>query len=87
MKKFILGIFSVIFVIPILESITELICSWIEVLKVGSTKRVIIGNNEIADLQMQLEPIQTQAIGFSVPNNEDYYEDFEENRSKNKIGF
>ena len=44
-------------------------------------------NKEIEDLQMQLEPINTNCIGFEVPNQEEYYEDDWEEENKNKIGF
>ena len=36
---------------------------------------------------MQLEPINTNCIGFKVPNQEEYYEDDWEEENKNKIGF
>lgn len=35
-----------------------------------------------------LEPVNTQAIGFSIPSDEEYYDDYEEDMSKtNPIGF
>jgi hypothetical protein len=43
-------------------------------------------NKEIEDLQMQLEPINTNCIGFEVPNQEEYEDDKWE-EDKNKIGF
>ena len=67
MKKlivYILGIFTVISIIPIFESLTELISAWIEVLKCKPMEIVLKENNKIADLQAKLEPVSTQAIGF-----------------------
>lgn len=90
MKKliiFALGMASIVTLIPLLESITELICSWLEVLKAIPMKRVLVVNNEIADLQAKLEPQSTSCIGFV--HNEEYPNDdeWEEDKIKNKIGF
>lgn len=90
MKKltaYILGIVTVITFIPILESLTEAVCSWLEVLKIVPMKKTLIGNNEIQDLQAKLEPVSTSCIGFV--QNEEYPEDddWEEDKIKNKIGF
>lgn len=90
MKKlisYILGMVTILTLIPLLESITELICSWLEVLKAIPMKRVLVVNNEIADLQAKLEPQSTSCIGFV--HNEEYPNDneWEEDKIKNKIGF
>lgn len=92
MKKliaYILGMVTIITFIPILESLTELICSWLEVLKAIPMKKVLVVNAEIQDLQAKLEPVSTSCIGFV--QNEEYPEDddWEEDkcRVKNKIGF
>ena len=90
MKKltaYILGIITVITLIPILESLTDVVCSWLEVLKIIPMKKTLVGNNEIQDLQAKLEPVSTSCIGFV--QNEEYPEDdeLEEDKIKNKIGF
>ena len=76
--------------IPLLESITELICSCLEVLKSYPMKRVLIVNNEIADLQAKLEPQSTSCVGFihneEYPEDDDEWED-DKVKNKNKIGF
>ena len=77
----------VILAIPIIEQITEIVCDGLEVLKGKNTKKVMQINKEIEDLQMQLEPINTNCIGFKVPNQEEYYDDDWEEENKNKIGF
>ena len=87
LKCYILGMITVILAIPIIEQITEIVCGGLEVLKGKSTKKVMQINKEIEDLQMQLEPINTNCIGFEVPNQEEYYEDDWEEENKNKIGF
>lgn len=38
------------------------------------------------DLQEQLEPVNTNCIGFEAPNTQ-YYDDWEDNKVKNRIGF
>ena len=87
LKCYILGMMTVILAIPIIEQITEIVCGGLEVLKGKNTKKVMQINKEIEDLQMQLEPINTNCIGFKVPNQEEYYEDDWEEENKNKIGF
>ena len=87
LKCYILGMMTVILAIPIIEQITEIVCGGLEVLKGKNTKKVMQINKEIEDLQMQLEPINTNCIGFKVPNQEEYYEDDWEEDNKNKIGF
>ena len=87
LKCYILGMMTVILAIPIIEQITEIVCGGLEVLKGKNTKKVMQINKEIEDLQMQLEPINTNCIGFEVPNQEEYYEDDREEENKNKIGF
>ena len=87
LKCYILGMMTIILAIPIIEQITEIVCGGLEVLKGKNTKKVMQINKEIEDLQMQLEPINTNCIGFKVPNQEEYYEDDWEEENKNKIGF
>ena len=90
MKKltaFALGMVSVIAVIPILESLTDLTVAYIESWKGNPIKRALISNNEIADLQAQLEPVNSQLMGFAIPNDEEYYEDEFEDKGKIKVGF
>lgn len=87
MKKFIFGIVFYIACIPIIESLVDLILSWIETKKIGNVKKVTIGNKEISDLQAQMEEVYTNAIGFQVPSDSEEYEDEYEDKLKNKIGF
>jgi hypothetical protein len=87
LKCYIFGMMTVILAIPIIEQITEIVCGGLEVLKGKNAKKVMQINKEIEDLQMQLEPINTNCIGFKVPNQEEYYEDDWEEENKNKIGF
>ena len=39
------------------------------------------------DLQEQLEPVNTNCIGFEAPNTEYYDDDWEDDKIKNRIGF
>ena len=91
MKKltaYTLGMVSIIAVIPILESLTDLAIAHIESLKGNPIKKTLISNNEIADLQAKLEPINSQLMGFAIPSDEEYYEDDEfEDKGKIKVGF
>ena len=90
MKKltaFALGMVSVIAVIPILDSLTDLTVAYIKSWQGNPIKRTLVSNNEIADLQAQLEPINSQLMGFAMPSEEEYYEDEFEDKSKIKVGF
>ena len=72
MKKpgFILGIFTGLCVIPVLEELTNLAMSWIEVAKVAPTKRTLKGNKDLMDLQPE-EAGETSCIGFRYDSPED----------------
>ena len=86
MRKYILGMLTIICAIPILESLTEFVQVAIEVPKGILTKKVMVFNKDIQDLQMAMEPVATSCIGFEAPDIE--YEDDEcEDKQKNKIGF
>ena len=52
------------------------------------TKKVMVLNKDIQDLQAAMEPVATSCIGFEAPNTEYYDDDDEyEDKQKNKIGF
>lgn len=71
---------------PILDSLTELLQVVLEIPKGKLSKCVIKINNEIQDIQAQSEPITTNCIGFEIPN-EEYWDEEEDCKQKNKIGF
>ena len=73
--------------LPIIDEVVEIICSFLEILKGFSTKKVLKINKDIMDLQEQLEPINTSCIGFEASNTEYYDDDWEDNKVKNRIGF
>ena len=71
--------------LPIINEIVEIICSFLEILKGTSTKKVLKINKEIMDLQEQLEPVNKSCIGFEAPNTEYYDDDWEDNKVRNRI--
>lgn len=75
MKKYILGFVTGICFLPILDSITSLVQTAIEVPKGILSKKVIKLNNEITELQAQSEPVSSNCIGFEIPSSEEYYGD------------
>lgn len=85
-KYFIFGILFYI-CIPILESITEIIITFLEVLKGKATIPVLKMNKYIAELQVDLEKHdEGMCIGFQAPD-EEYYDDdddFEDKKLKVK---
>lgn len=88
-KSFILGMTTVVVLLPIAESVTELICSYLEPPKVENTKKVLKGNKEIADLQIELEGYHDDGncIGFQVDDPIEEDEDDWEEDDKTVIGF
>ena len=88
LKIYILGMITALVALPIIDEVVEIICSFLEILKGTSTKKVLKINKEIMDLQEQLAPVNTNCIGFEIPNTEHYYDDdWEDNKVKNRIGF
>lgn len=73
--------------LPIIDSITELIQTALEIPKGELSKRVLKLNSEIQDLQFALEPTDTHCIGFEAPSNKEYLDDEDEEDCKSKIGF
>lgn len=86
LKIYILGMITALVALLIIDEVVEIICSFLEILKGISTKKVLKINKDIMDLQEQLEPINTNCIGFEAPNTQ-YYDDWEDNKVKNRIGF
>ena len=87
LKIYILGMITALVALPIVDEIVEIICGFLEILKGISTKKVLKINKDIMDLQEQLEPVNTNCIGFEIPNTEYYDDDWEDNKVKNRIGF
>ena len=87
LKIYILGMVTALVALPIINEIVEIIYSFLEILKGTSTKKVLKIHKEIMDLQEQLEPVNTNCIGFETPNTEYYDDDWEDNKLKNRIGF
>ena len=87
LKIYILGMITTLVALPIIDEVVEIICSFLEILKGASIKKVLKINKEIMDLQEQLEPVNTNCIGFEAPNTEYYDNDWEDNKVKNRIGF
>ena len=89
--SFIMGVVSIMLFLPILESLSEIICGYLELLKISSTKKVLKGNKDILDLQSSQEEIATQCMGFDMGGIEEYYDDeydFEDKKeNKIKLGF
>ena len=85
---FILGILTIIFIIPVFSGLGELICQWIEAGKTIPIEKTSKRNINITKLQNELEkemtPSCSQAIGFEIPSEDcDVCGDY----CRNKIGF
>ena len=88
-KAFILGITTVIVIIPIVESVVDALCTGIEYFKGKFTISVLKLNKEIIDLQSAQEEVSTQCVGFemSAKEEDEYYDDEEDCTNKSKFGF
>lgn len=87
LKEYILGIVTVITLLPILEAITEIICSFLEIIKAYSSIKILKLNKNIEELQSDLEPIATSCMGFEIPSGCEEDEEWEEDKTKKQIGF
>lgn len=76
--SYILGIISIILIIPFLENLSDVLLGKLEVKKADSTIKVLKLNKEIAKLQADDKPISTQVMGFSIPSSDEYYDDFDD---------
>ena len=92
---FIIGIFFIILVLPLVENISELLCLIIENCKCYFAKNIAKMNKDIEELSNE-DLYSTNAIGFEIPSNiEEYLDDDEEEEEnkckcknhKHKIGF
>ena len=75
---FVLGLLTGLFFIPIIEELIGVIQTWIQVLIIKPSKIVINGNKELSALQDNEEEVQTQCIGFQIPSNDNYDDDYDE---------
>ena len=81
---FVAGVVFTILALPVLQTISDIICGfgqWII-----SIINVHVINNNVKSQSIQ-EPENTQAIGFQAPDESDYYDDEDEPDEKIKIGF
>ena len=72
---YILGTLSGLLFIPIIEEFINVIMSWIQVLLLKPTKKVLKGNKKLAKYQEPEEYQQTNCIGFQIPSDDEYYYD------------
>jgi|GEM_PF-3389093 len=63
MKKYIFGLISGLVIIPIIEELMSVVASYIEVLKLHPTKKILKGNQVIQELHSK-ETVNTNCIGF-----------------------
>ena len=70
---YILGTLSGLLFIPIIEEFINVIMSWIQVLILKPTEKVLKGNKELEKYQESEEYQQTNCIGFQIPSDDEYY--------------
>ena len=72
---YILGTLSGLLFIPVIEEFINVIMSWIQVLLLKPTKKVLKGNKKLAKYQEPEQYEQSNCIGFEIPNENEYYYD------------
>lgn len=94
LKCFVLGMATTIAIVPIVESLTEIILGKMEISKAKNTKSILKLNKDIEELQIQLGDFHDEgnAIGFQieeVPDEDEDDEDWddEEWEDKTVVGF
>ena len=76
MKKFVIGLFCGLFVLPVVEALTDMVLYWIESGKILPSRWTSQSNLEIAKMQQEFSEDSTSARGFEIPNSiVDYEED------------
>jgi hypothetical protein len=77
--------------IPIVESLAEIICTGLEYFKGLVSKPVLKINKDLQELQAEISPIDTVAMGFQHYDESEYYDeddDYEDKKTnKVKCGF
>lgn len=77
MKKFILGILFGMILIPIIETITEIGLTILEIPKGKTSIKVINLSKKLQEAQMEIEPVNTVAMGFQMSSDDEYYDEDE----------
>ena len=72
---YILGLLSGILFIPVIEEFINVIMSWIQVLILKPTEKVLKGNKKLEKYQEPEQYEQSNCIGFEIPNENEYYYD------------
>ena len=82
---FVAAIIFVVVALPVLQTLSDIICGFGQ--WVISIINVHVINNNVKSQSMQ-EPENTQAIGFQVPEDTEYYDDYEDElENRNPMGF
>ena len=69
---YILGLLSGLLFIPIIEEFINVIMSWIQVLMLKPSGKVLKGNKELVKYQQPDTCEESNCIGFEVPDEYDY---------------
>lgn len=88
---FLLGMIAALSIVPILQYVSDLICTFLELLKSKLNVGICKNNTEMQKIQSSMELESSNAIGFEIPS--EYYDDYEEDEDlsekilNNHIGF
>lgn len=82
---FIAAIIFVVVVFPVLQSISDTILALSQWVLSAINVRVTANNVKVADMNDSIQPTNSQAIGFSAPSEEEFYDDEEDDPEENKF--
>ena len=79
MLNFFLGMMFIYILLPILESLMAVICSYLEVIKAKHNVKITEYNSKISQINQRLEPPTAHPIGFQyIPVEEEDEEKYED---------
>jgi hypothetical protein len=84
LKYFIFGILFYSICIPAIDSISEILTTLLEIPKGKASAPVLRINKELLDLQADQEEVNTVAMGFQIPSDDEYDDDFDDKKKTKK---
>lgn len=73
-KSYIFGLLTGLLFVPIIEEIVAVISSWSQVPLIKASKIINKENFELQKMNQFEEPVETNCIGFQIPDNDEDYE-------------
>ena len=82
LPSFLGGLLTGFVIIPVVSEALNIVYSYIQAALIKPTKAVIKGNAEVEEMQNANTPVNTNVIGFEVPDLTEYYDDEDDDYDK-----